>query len=110
MNEIPVNRRVAGAGLLTLLVSGCVVAPLPAYDAGPVVQEAPPPPRYEVVPAAPALGWIWIAGWWGWHLGRYHWNPGHWHEPRPGYRWRQPRWEPHSRGWRFRGGGWDRHR
>lgn len=85
---------------LPLLLAGCVVAPVGPYADADVVMAAPPP-YVEVVPVAPAVGWIWIGGNWTWHGGRHHWNRGHWAPPsRPGYHWVPPRGERHGRGWR----------
>lgn len=95
------------------LLGGCVVAPVgpvPVAE-GPVVYApmAPPPPQYEVVPAAPFAGAVWIGGSWGWSDNRYVWNRGHYERPRPGYRWQPRRWErgPHGQ-WESRGGRWER--
>lgn len=108
-------RRVMLAALLAGL-SGCVIAPYAhgpyRSDAGPpegpVVEVAPPPPQYEVIPAMPALGWLWINGYWSWQLGRHVWIGGRWVAPRPGYHWVPHRWERHPRGWRLHDGHWGR--
>lgn len=99
----------AAAAGAALALAGCVVAPVGPY-AGEVVvaEEAPPAPRYEVVPVAPAVGYVWIGGYWNWVGRRYVWVPGYWHEPRPGWRWVPHRWEPYGRGWRQGGGRWER--
>ncbi len=81
-----------------------VVAP-PAPEI--VVQEAPPPPMVEVVGAAPAPGYIWVNGYWGWEHGRREWIRGHWEFPPHGYRtWVEPRWERHGHGYVFVRGYW----
>lgn len=111
MLRSPFTRRaaLAAAAGAALLMSGCVVAPIgPAYGGEVVVGEAPPPERYEVVPAAPAVGYIWIGGYWNWVGARWAWVPGYWHAPRPGYRWVPHRWEPYGRGYRHGGGQWVR--
>lgn len=108
-------------------LSGCVVAPLPparggyvdhgyinngpVYDSygggGVVVDVAPPAPRYEVITPAPALGWLWIAGYWGWRNNAHYWVGGHWEAPRAGYRYVPHSWEPTGRGgYRERPGYW----
>lgn len=107
--------------LVTTLVgslAACVVAPAPVavqsdpyYTGANVVYApmAPPPPQYEVVPALPYPGAIWIGGYWGWQGGRHQWMPGHYERPRPGYRWQPHRWEPGPRGgWSLHGGVWVR--
>ncbi|MBN8488631.1 MAG: YXWGXW repeat-containing protein [Burkholderiales bacterium] len=110
--------RSIGASLLVLLVlPACVVVPAhrtayggppPAYESGPLVMApmAPPPPRYEVVPALPYAGAVWIGGYWNWS-GRAHvWVPGRWEAPRHGWRYEPRRWEPVARGGYALRGGW----
>ena len=63
---------------------------------------APPPLRYEVVPA-PRVGWVWAPGYWDWRHSRYHWVRGHWVRERPGYYYAPARWVE-------RGGRWHHHR
>jgi YXWGXW repeat-containing protein len=70
----------AGA-LLGAALSGCIVAPAPAYE-GEAVYQAPPPVQYEAVGVAPSPGYFWIGGAWFWEGGRYGWHPGHWEAPR----------------------------
>ena len=134
-DAVPARRRFGRSALLALGVlaagglAGGVVAPVPygrgrggygdggpgggypqAPVQGPVVEVAPPPPQYEVIPVAPAVGWIWIGGHWTWHLGRHVWVGGRWAAPLPGHVWVGPRWESvHPRGWRYHGGYWRRH-
>lgn len=91
-----------------LSLSACVVAPTPRYYGEPVVV-GPPPPRVEVVGVAPAPGYVWIGGYWGWAGGRHEWVPGRWEAPRPGYRWVPHRWDHDGPGWRERHGYWERH-
>lgn len=92
-----------------VVVAGCVVEPVgggagvyvgPAY--------APPAPEYEVIGVAPAPGYIWSGGYWGWVGGRYVWRRGRWIAPRRGYSWVRPHWERGRDGWRFEGGHWRR--
>ena len=92
-----------------LLLGGCVVEPAQPYYVSEPVMVAPPPPRVEVVGVAPAPGYIWIEGFWGWS-GRHHeWRPGHWEAPRPGYSWRPHQWQRDGSHWRERRGYWERH-
>lgn len=94
------------------LLSGCVVAPV-GYRAGyyneTEVAVAPPPPQYEVVGVAPAPGYFWIGGNWGWYGGRHQWVPGRWEAPRQGYHWAPHQWVQHGRGWHEAPGHWERH-
>ncbi|HQT26215.1 MAG TPA: hypothetical protein PLK99_06400 [Burkholderiales bacterium] len=94
-----------GWGLLFLILSGCVVAPAPYYATMP-----PPAPREEFIGAAPAVGYIWIGGYWNWVGGRYVWARGHWEPPRPGYRWMPHHWVQEGNRWHHRGGRWERER
>lgn len=119
----------AAAALGALALGGCVIAPVPhrrggwepahpgypadsyprAPSEGPVVEVPPPEPRYEVVPVAPSPGWIWIGGYWTWHLGRHVWIGGRWSAPLAGHVWVAPRWHPVGpRSWRYHGGYWRR--
>ncbi|MCJ0761952.1 YXWGXW repeat-containing protein [Variovorax terrae] len=105
---------VAAVAAGSLWLSGCVVAPVaPAPmvgEAGPVVEApmAPPMPIQETVTVAPAVGYVWINGFWQWGGGRYAWRPGYWAvPPRPGYAWTPHRWVQGPGGnWRFHGGHW----
>lgn len=126
------NRRrllLLAAGVPAATLGGCVIAPIPSrrggwepahpgYPAdshprgpaeGPVVDVPPPEPRYEVQPAAPGPAWVWIGGYWTWHLGRHVWIGGRWSLPLAGHVWVAPRWYPVGpRGWRHQGGYWRR--
>lgn len=93
---------------LPVLLAGCVVAPVGGGYADDVVMEAPPQARYEVMPVAPAVGWIWIGGNWTWYGGHYRWNNGYWSPPRPGYHWAPQRWYRQGPGWRSAPGYWQR--
>ena len=118
---VPAALLVAGCAALT----GCVVAPYPAYSTygttyggsygGDVVvgdvyaPMAPPPMRTEIIPVAPSPAYVWIGGSWGWGGGRYNWSPGRWAmPPRPGYGWHAGGWSHGARGWQGRGGHWGR--
>jgi WXXGXW repeat (2 copies) len=96
------------AVLMGVALCACVVAPAPGY--GEIVYDAPPPVRYEVVPAVPAPGFFWIGGGWYWEGGRYAWHEGHWERSRPGYRWVAHSWHREGRGWRAAPGHWEHYR
>lgn len=109
--------RVLGPAMLVLGASlaGCVIAPYPRYgghdghdDSGVVVVE-PPPVRIERPGPPPAVGYLWIDGFWNWSGGRHVWIPGRWEARRPGHYWEPHRWERGHRGWARRGGEWRRH-
>lgn len=90
------------------VLAGCVVAPAEPYYASQPVMMAPPPPPVEVVGVAPAPGYVWIEGFWGWSGRRHEWHPGHWEAPRPGYAWRPHEWRREGSYWRERRGHWER--
>lgn len=70
---------------------------------------APPPPLVEVVPRAPARGYLWIGGHWTFIAGRHVWKSGYWTVPPPGQHWVADRWEQDARGhWREHNGFWSR--
>lgn len=109
----PVRRALA----VTMLVfgtglAGCVVAPYPhqrGHEDGGVVVVEPPPVRIERPGPPPAVGYLWIEGFWNWSGGRHVWMPGHWEPQRQGQRWEPRRWERGQRGREQRGGEWRRH-
>ena len=91
-----------------LALPGCVVVPDQGHYAGRVVMVAPPPPRVEVIGVAPAPGYVWAGGYWGWVGGRHEWVPGHWVAGRPGRHWVAHAWVREGDGWRLRPGHWER--
>lgn len=103
---IPRTGIAAAAVAAALMLGGCVVAPV-GYQ-GEVVGVAPPPPQTEVYGPAPAVGYVWIGGYWNWYGGRHVWVPGYWSAPRPGYGWVPHRWVPAHGGWRAAPGHWER--
>ncbi len=103
--------RLVGAALALASLGGCMVAPVQGYPVAPgYAVEAPPPLQPEVIGVAPAPGWFWISGFWGWGGGRYMWHPGYWQAPRPGYHWVPHTWQRDRGGWRGHGGHWDHDR
>lgn len=100
------------AALLATLLSGCYVMPVGyprggyAPAPGEMIDAAPPPAQYEVAPVAPALGYVWIGGYWNWQLGRHVWVGGRWALPPAGHYWVPHRWERGSRGWSAHPGYW----
>jgi hypothetical protein len=111
------------AGMLLLLagwlsgMSACYVAvrePVHEVD-GPYarseevyVEEAPPPPRAEViVDAAPGPEYIWVGGYWGRYRDNWHWVNGRWAiRPHVNATWVDGRWDRGSRGYYWRNGHW----
>ncbi|CDG82727.1 YXWGXW repeat-containing protein [Janthinobacterium agaricidamnosum] len=70
-----------------------------------VINTAPPPPRYEVMPA-PRRGYEWAPGYWNWNGHRHVWMAGHWERLHPGQHYARPEWQQTHGGWRFNRGGW----
>jgi hypothetical protein len=86
-----------------LMPAGWVVV-----DNGPeYISFAPPPPRYEVIPA-PRAGYLWSPGYWDWRANRHVWIGGSWLASRPGYVYSQPRWEQRDGRWRRQEARWER--
>lgn len=83
-------------------------AAAPAHADGLYVGVAPPQARVEVIGVAPAPGYFWVGGYWGWVGGRHEWIGGHWEAPRAGYRWVPHNWAHEDRGWRPHEGHWER--
>jgi hypothetical protein len=85
-----------------------VYPPTSAPDPGTVVvTQQPPPLQPEVVPVAPAPGYVWSPGHWEWR-GRWVWVGGVWlTPPRPGVVYVSPGWARHPRGgWVYHHGYW----
>jgi WXXGXW repeat (2 copies) len=66
---------------------GCATAATRAY-----VRIGPPARVVEVGWAAPAPGFIWIAGFHRWNGRAYVWVPGRWAHDRHGWYWIDGRW------------------
>jgi hypothetical protein len=96
----------------TILLAGCVVAPVPVGGPyyGEPVMVAPPSPRVEYVGPPPVAGYLWIGGYWNWVGRRHEWVPGYWSAPRPGFVWVPHRWEREGDHWRQHGGRWQEDR
>jgi hypothetical protein len=72
------------------------------------IGSAPPPIRYEAVPANPGPGFAWIEGYWGVEGNRYVWVPGRWQRPPyPGAYWSHPHYDHYDKGWQYHEGHWD---
>jgi len=73
-----------------------------------IVNVAPPPARYEVVPA-PHAGFAWVPGYWEWRHGRHFWVGGHYLRHRPGYVYEPARWIEHDGRWHYANPVWRVH-
>lgn len=76
-----------------------------AVDVNILIGSAPPPVRYEPVPA-PRAGYVWAPGYWAWQQNRHVWQAGHWERARPGYRYAAPQWVRNGQGWRLERARW----
>jgi len=98
-------RKILGASFIALNAS---LAPQFADARADVaIQVAPPPPRYEVVPA-PRAGYVWAPGYWAWNNHHHVWRSGHWVRERHGYHWVGPNWAQRDGRWHYRDGYWTR--
>lgn len=61
-------------------MAGSPPVPVTPQPNATVLEGPPPPAPVEVVPAAPALGYVWIGGEWVWN-GGWLWVAGHWALP-----------------------------
>lgn len=73
----------------------------------PLVQVAPPAPRYEPMPG-PRSGQVWVPGHWQWNQRAYVWRAGFWQAARPDYAYAPGRWVQADGGWRWMEGNWRR--
>ena len=93
---------------ITVLIAASATISVSAVAATYIdVRVAPPPPRYEVVPAA-RPGYVWAPGYWDWTGRRHVWVNGHWERARHGYVYHEPRWVQDGDRWRLHRGAWDR--
>ena len=76
------------------------------------IRIGPPPPRREVIVAAPYEGAIWVAGYnqYDYDNNHYRWVPGSWQRPpREGAAWVQPRYARRGGRYGFVAGHWQDH-
>jgi hypothetical protein len=66
--------------IASLVLASALATPAFA-GVGVYIGAAPPPLRYEVRPAMPGPGYVWVDGYWNWYGGRYVWRPGVWQRP-----------------------------
>ena len=68
---------------------------------------APPPVRYEAVPA-PRPGYVWSPGYWNAKSNHHVWQGGHWERDRAGHNYAQPAWTQHDNQWQLQRGHWNK--
>ena len=115
MSALIWRRALIGAAMATSLsLGGCAVYPAGGYtyDSGTVVTgaviapAAPPPPRVEVVGAAPFIGAVWLPGRWIWR-DRWVWHEGYWgRPPHPRAYWAPGHWDERHGRWHWHDGHW----
>ena len=91
-------------GLVVASSFGAIAVPAAAEV---IVSVAPPPDRYERVPA-PRRGYVWVDGHWQWNGARHVWVRGHWERQRVGYVYHAPRWVERDGRWEYQARRWDR--
>ena len=100
--------------LIGLLVSaGALLAPVASHADSRVsvgITVGPPTPPVVMQPVAPAPGYVWAPGYYGWNGYQYIWVSGRWIAPRPGYVWVADRWEQRGPHWQHMHGYWARDR
>jgi hypothetical protein len=102
------KRTLTFAAMMTL--GAAAFAPLPSVaqtSFSVVIGNAPPPPRFESIPAA-RNGHVWAPGYWNWDGQRHVWSAGHWESARDGYRYQRSEWVRDPSGYRLDHGGWQR--
>jgi len=94
--------------LLGALVASAIGA-IPLQSSAAVslfVDVAPPPPRYEAVPA-PRAGYVWAPGYWDYGTNhKYGWKKGHWERERKGMAYHADNWEQREGHWYHNRGSW----
>ena len=87
---------------------GAISVPITASaEVGIYFNVAPPPVRYEAVPA-PRRGYVWSEGYWNARGQRHVWQAGHWERQRTGYHFNQPTWTQRDDRWQLERGRWNR--
>ena len=105
-NSLASKMRLIAAGAALAALAACLPVSGVGIDVL-YVEEAPPPPRVEVVPVQPGVEFIWIDGYWSWSSRAYLWVPGRWeHAPHPRAHWVPGRWRHHGHGWYWAPGHW----
>lgn len=85
--------RVMSSLLVVLLSAACVVrVPVGVDYSEEAGDQAPPPPRAEVVTVAPSPSHVWIAGRWAWRGRSWVWMPGSWVAARQHHVWVPGHW------------------
>jgi hypothetical protein len=110
MSPRELNARAArNSQFLALVLTGAAAIPAaPAFSAGEIATDVPPPPdRVEHAPP-PRDGYVWGAGHWEWNGRAYAWTSGSWIVERRAAHWMAARWEQVGAQWHYIAGHWER--
>ncbi|SEB71104.1 YXWGXW repeat-containing protein [Pseudomonas saponiphila] len=91
--------------LLLIPLAFTALAGSPAFAQTVIIQQAPPPMRYEAPPMA-RPGYAWDRGHWRWHAGGYVWVPGHWQPVMRRGQWVPGHWQARGPNWYWIEGHW----
>jgi len=94
-------------GLCVASLGGICVPMTASAEVGIYFNMAPPPARYEAVPA-PRRGYVWAPGYWNANDNRHVWKTGHWERERKGYHFTQSTWTQRDNRWQLERGRWNK--
>ena len=109
MRTITLSLFLALSGCATLSSTGTNSAANDPNQLTVPVSAQPPVERSEGdKPAAPAYGYIWVAGYWDYLDGNYIWRSGHWMQGKADYEYVRARYEFDGKTWVFHRPHWKR--
>jgi|ERR1700674_979524 hypothetical protein len=94
-------------GLCLASLGGISLPTTASAEVGIYLNVAPPPVRYEAVPA-PRRGYLWSPGYWNASHDHHVWKAGHWEHERTGYHFTQPTWTQRDNRWQLERGRWNK--
>ena len=100
-------RKLLIAGLCVASLGGIALPMAANAQVSLYYNTAPPPPRFEAVPAA-RRGYVWVPGYWNLRGNRHAWQAGHWERSRVGYSYVPPNWVQRDNRWELNRGRWNR--
>jgi len=104
-----VRRSIIAAVLMSTGLAGTGLAGAASAQPATIViaPRRPPPPRVEIIPAAPMPNDIWVNGHWAWNGVQWQWMPGRYVvRPTPRANWIPGHWRPHPGGYVWVDGRW----
>lgn len=99
------NRKLILGSLIAAIIGSASLPSAARTNVDFYLNVAPPPLRYEVVPA-PRVGRVWVPGFWDWRYNRHYWVPGHYVRHRPGYYYQPARWAYRGDRYHYSRPGW----